>query len=608
MVASGAQLYVDASVNITNNLSLAGTGISGTGALRAGGDSVVNMGGILTLTNDTLFEVDGGTTLNLTNAAGITGSATAASTNVTLGAASGGLGVITGPLNLGSGALTKTGAGTWIIAPANTFTGGTSINDGTLEIANASALGPVSALFNPTYVTLNGGTLEVTANATYADGLDGFTVAAASTIDVPTGVTLVISNQMTGGGTLTKRDAGTLVLSGSNTLSGTFEVDAANNAANDGVVVIANPNAITGVATPIVIRDIDQASSTLELTGTNGNITVSQDITLNGRGPAIPAILNAQGTNTLAGNLTGGTGGLQYRVESDSGLLTLGSSGTLLTFSTTTPETFLFQGSGSFFVAGVIADGTANAGIVTSVEKDGVGGMTLGAANTYSGMTLVTGGSLTLDGGAIGEATNALPVTVSGGTLGGIGAINAQVNVGPAGTFAPGAPFGTLTVNSNLTLAGNMLVSVTAPSTSSQVAGLTSVAYGGTLTVSNVGGALAAGNSFPIFPATSFTGNFTGISPAPGPGLGWTFTPATGVLSVVSAIPTTPTNLTFTVSGGNLNLSWPESYQGWALQTNSQNIANTNDWFAYPGSTNTTTESIPISKNQTNVFFRLLGP
>jgi len=551
VVSNGASLYIDVGSVITNKaLLLAGTGPTGLGALEAGsgGSGVTTWGGVITLSDDTQFQVDSGATLNLTNAAGITGIAGATSTNVTLGSA-GGVGNLTGPLKLGSGSLTITGTGTWSIAPTNTYLGLTFINGGTLDISAPTAFGPVST-FTPNYVNITAATLEVTTNVTFADGLGGFTVATSAGFDVPVGLTLNISNQISGTGTITKTDAGTLVLSGSNTFSGTLYTDAGGTAGAYGTTVIANPNAITNVTSPIAIRVSNGGYATLALSGTNGNITVTQNITLAGRSPVVPGILNMSGSNTLAGNLTCGAGGSQYRLESDSGLLTLGSASTALTFSTVDPQTFTFQGNGSFFVAGAITNGAA----ATSVQENGPGSLTLGAVNTYSGST-----------------------TVSGGTLNGTGTIAGPVIVGAGGTFSPGAPLGTLTINNSLSLAGNTFATVNKTlSTSGQVEGLTSVSYGGTLTITNVSGTLASGDSFPIFPATSFTGNFASISPVLGGGLAWNFNPTNGVLSVVSAAAPL-SGLKFTaspvISGTSLTISATNTGAGTVYLLTSTNVA-----------------------------------
>jgi autotransporter-associated beta strand protein len=585
IVSSGAQLYFDNGGTITNKpISLAGTGVAGDGALRAGGGKVTTIAGAISLTADTQFQVDGGATLNLAYAAGIS----APGINVTLGADSGGAGNFTGPLSLGAGSLTVQDAGTWTLAPSNNFTGLTSVNGGTLIVTGTNELGPIAS-FNPAYVTLGGGIIGATNNVTFADGLRGFTISGtAGGFDVAAGATLTISNQISGSGTLTKSDSGTLVLSASNSFSGTLNVDTGNNVNNDGVLAITSSNAIVNALSPIALRNILGGSSTFELNGAGGNITVAQDFTISGRSPVTPDILSAAGTNTMSGNFTGtgGGGSSRYIFECDSGLLTLGSPSTTLTFTTTDPQTFSFQGNGSFSVAGVIADGTA----ATSISKSGSGTLTLDAANTYTGAT-----------------------TVTGGTLAGIGVIAGPVSVGAGGTLAPGstgAPLGTLTVNNSLTLAGNTLVSVSGPSASSQIAGLTGATYGGTLTVNNLGGALSAGNNFQIFPAATFSGNFTSIAPAPGAGLAWNFNPTNGLLSVVTGVALNSTNISFSVSNNTLKLSWPADHQGWILQTQTNNLSHglATNWVDVAGSGSITQTNINIIPSNPTMFFRLRSP
>jgi hypothetical protein len=50
---------------------------------------------------------------------------------------------------------------------------------------------------------------------------------------------------------------------------------------------------------------------------------------------------------------------------------------------------------------------------------------------------------------------------------------------------------------------------------------LTSVVYGGALVVSNLAGTLTTSDSFKIFNASSYSGTFTSVTPAPGAGLAW---------------------------------------------------------------------------------------
>jgi hypothetical protein len=62
------------------------------------------------------------------------------------------------------------------------------------------------------------------------------------------------------------------------------------------------------------------------------------------------------------------------------------------------------------------------------------------------------------------------------------------------------------------------------------------------------------------------------------------------------------------VSGSALSLSWPADHLGWRLLTNSVNLANPSDWFAYPGSASLTNVVITIDPTKGNVFYRLVYP
>jgi hypothetical protein len=86
-----------------------------------------------------------------------------------------------------------------------------------------------------------------------------------------------------------------------------------------------------------------------------------------------------------------------------------------------------------------------------------------------------------------------------------------------------------------------------------------------------------------------------------------TFITGSGSL-LVFPVATNPTNIVFSLSGTNLNLSWPADHLGWTLQTNAVSVANPNAWFAYPGSSGVTTLPIPISPSTPKVFFRLVYP
>jgi hypothetical protein len=157
-------------------------------------------------------------------------------------------------------------------------------------------------------------------------------------------------------------------------------------------------------------------------------------------------------------------------------------------------------------------------------------------------------------------------VTVSGGVLGGTGTINGPVTIQPGGTLSPGtnvpgaASIATLSIANTLSLGGTnyMELNKTA-ATCDLIQGLTSVTYGGVLVISNISGTLAAGDSFKLYDASSYSGSFLIINPAtPGAGLSWDTSSLTvdGTLKVASAAPaSSPRISSVAVSGATVSLS-----------------------------------------------------
>lgn len=85
--------------------------------------------------------------------------------------------------------------------------------------------------------------------------------------------------------------------------------------------------------------------------------------------------------------------------------------------------------------------------------------------------------------------------------------------------------------------------------------------------------------------------------------------PPTGSLQVGSSVPTSPTNITVSVAGNTLTLSWPSNYVGWILQTNVINVGVSNDWHDVPGSETNTQLAFPMTDPPvTEEFFRLRYP
>jgi len=198
----------------------------------------------------------------------------------------------------------------------------------------------------------------------------------------------------------------------------------------------------------------------------------------------------------------------------------------------------------------------------------------LTGADTYTGNTVVSNGTLAVNG-----SLTVSPVTVAThGTLAGTGIIGGAVTNN--GTIAPGLPstIGTLTCSSTLILNGTVLMKLNttnSPATNDVLAAGT-IPYGGILTVTNVGPALAAGESFQFFSAGIISGSFSATNlPALGAGLAWTNS-GSGTWSVTGTAATvTKLRITgFSLSGGtNLVISGTNAGSGTYYVLASTNVA-----------------------------------
>ena len=87
-----------------------------------------------------------------------------------------------------------------------------------------------------------------------------------------------------------------------------------------------------------------------------------------------------------------------------------------------------------------------------------------------------------------------------------------------------------------------------------------------------------------------------------------TYLQGAGSLRVASSVATTPTNITYRVSGNVFTLTWPGAYLGWYAQSNAVSVASPSSWFDIPGSQTATNLSITISPGKSNVFYRMHLP
>ena len=220
----------------------------------------------------------------------------------------------------------------------------------------------------------------------------------------------------------------------------------------------------------------------------------------------------------------------------------------------------------------------------------------LSASNTYSGPTIISStnnspevvlvgngsishSSLIFFGGnspttahidVTGRSDDTLTLA-SGQTLEGVGGINGNLTVGAGSTIAPGGtnttigitvgsnPVGVIAASGNVALQGTTAIKLDGVTNDVVEAGGT-LAYSGTLNLANISGTpLAAGNSFQIFSAASYSGSFSTITPStPGAGLTWNINQlSSGIISVsgtanaiISSTSLSGTNLVFSGTGG----------------------------------------------------------
>ncbi|EAO1443652.1 autotransporter outer membrane beta-barrel domain-containing protein [Salmonella enterica subsp. enterica serovar Cannstatt] len=284
--------------------------------------------------------------------------------------------------------LTKTGAGTLILNAENTYTGGTTISGGTLVATNVDALGSGDVTDDATLELNTGGTfdnaisgsgqvvksgdgaLTLSGANSYSGGTlisDGTLVAsnvdALGTGDVTDNAVLELNtggdfdNVISGSGQVVKSGDKTLTLSGSNTYTGGTTI-------SGGTLVASNVNALgTGDITDNATLEMNTGGDFANNIGGTGSVVKSGDKTL-----------TLSGTNSYTGGTTisGGT-------------LVANNVEALGTGDVTNNATLELNTGGDFDNA-ISGSG--------QVVKSGDKTLTLSGANSYSGATTISGGTL----------------------------------------------------------------------------------------------------------------------------------------------------------------------------------------------------------------------
>ena len=462
----------NATVTLGGNNSYSGTTRVFAGTLTAGpvtggstplGSSTVNMAGgtlmffaasqsysnAINVTSDSTIDVRnspasmgnlsiGGNTLSLTGDNGL---------SLTLGAAA-----------LSGNPVFDEAAGTTLVLGALGDGGAarviTKANSGTLMLG-----APATSMVTGTQFSLAGGQLN-SNNASALGTLADMIVAAGTTLNVGASQTISALNGPAGTANL---NGNTLTIGSTNNLNASFGGLVANGSAagalaknGTGMLILSNTaNSYSG-GTTINAGILNFANGAL---GASGNVAL------------------AGGTLQYA---AGNTQDLSARIKNSTGAVTLDTNGNTVAF-------------------GSAIDNTNTGGLT----KLGAGTLSLNAASTYTGNTALNAGTLLVNNGA-GSGTGNGSVTVNSGTLSGAGIISGALTIHSGSTVDPasvgGAPVGTLTTSSTVTLSAGSVFSIQllAPGGSDRLLDTNASANN-----VNLGNATLAGITLPGFTASA---------------------------------------------------------------------------------------------------------
>lgn len=531
-IGTGAVFQVNSNSDLAQGTDFATAAMTGGGGLTKSGSGKLTLTNANTFTGPTVIQAgslrlgNGGTTgaLGVSSAISIAAGATLETNRSS--DVSQGVQFSSDPIT-GGGGLVKSGTGKLTLTADNTYTGGTVINTGTLQVGNDGATG-----------TLGAG--NVTNNGTLRFDRTG-TVEVAGDISGTGGVTLSCP-----------LEAGTVVLSGNNSFSGAVTI-------TSGALRITRSSSLGTGTKSVTLNTGTTGNPQLLLDGSGGAITLPATISLLTSNDANGAIINEAGNNTIAGAITMTGGGGNTRVYSHAGTLTL--SGPIdSSFAT---RTLKLMGAGNGSVTGVIRNG--NPSLIVSVSKEESGTWTLGGDNSYSGTTSVVAGTLVLahpnalgfGAVALGSATGSTTLTAGAALdLNGQQGINEVISLRGSGPSGEGAMVNSSPVEASIAGGRVSSISTTAGGTHSTVptVNLTGGGGSGATAVASLGVRAA---SFTINGGTTVYSTAPSVTISGGGGTGAT---ATAVLTsgVVTGITVTAagngfTNApTITFSGGTV--------------------------------------------------------
>jgi fibronectin-binding autotransporter adhesin len=332
----------------------------------------------------------------------------------------------------GTVGLTKTSTNTVLLSGANSYSGPTAVDAGTLELGNNGALGDGTSVvtvsgentilnvstYNPTVggFTLTSGTIQGTG-----------TITSATTFDLQSGI---VSAKLGGTAGLTKTTTGTVTLNGMNSYTGGTTV-------SEGVLQLGT---IARLGSQVAGNNVTVQSGARLLLGGSNNIGNNQDLFIESGGVVSTAFAVS---NTLVGKLgSSGTGVLALQADNTNNLdfsipsspVSLGALGdTAWTYSgTLTPFDNTYRlggGDGTLnFNSNLVDNGATKRSLVAGGGGSGGTVILAGTGNTYSGGTTVVAGTLQVNADStLGANVADSDVTVNSG---GVLFLSADTNIG----------------------------------------------------------------------------------------------------------------------------------------------------------------------------------
>ncbi len=413
---TGATLAYTGSGSTTNRvINLAGT--TGGATLNASGTGALVFTSALTATGA------GSKTLTLT------GSSTAA--NTIQGAI-----INNSVTNITS--LAKSGTGTWVLSGANTFTGATTINAGTLQVSADNNLGVAPGTATAGQLILAGGALEATTGFTLNSNRGiALTSSTTSNLTADTGQSLNYGGIIAGTGNITYGTAstgtGSITLSGANTYTGATTI-------NSGVVNIQQADALGNASNSTNTTVASGASLQLanNITTTNAGTLV-----LNGSGTGSGALQNLSGNNTWNSDVAIASNATIFSSAAGN-LLTLGNASGASLF-TMGANTVTVDGPGDIWINSNVGVSGDTGGLI----KNGTGKLTLyGYSSYYTGATTVNAGSLDLLVGPFSAGVYGINGALTIGTGAGASA-SVNVNIATNSYVNQLSPTSAVTINSD---------------------------------------------------------------------------------------------------------------------------------------------------------------